>query len=115
MRAADIIAQKGGRVETIDRSATVGNAIDRLAELKIGALLVVDGGRPCGIISERDVVRVLAGAPTGAREWGVAQVMTADLITCGPDETVDQLLDLERLGRDRRDRPRPRLDGGRQL
>ncbi|NNU15452.1 CBS domain-containing protein [Parvularcula sp. ZS-1/3] len=94
MHASDIIKAKGPKVETIDSGASLGNAIDRLAELKIGALLVTNGSQPVGIISERDVIRVLAGAPTGARETRVAEVMTADLITCTPEDGVDELLDL---------------------
>ena len=95
MRAQDMLDLKGSYVETIDQGARLGAAIDLLAERKIGALLVTkDGGQPCGILSERDVIRVLAGAPTGIRETRVEEVMTSSLITCPPTATVDELLDL---------------------
>jgi CBS domain-containing protein len=110
MRAKDMIAQKGSEVETINADASLGDAIAMLAEKRIGALLVTRGGaEPCGIISERDVVRVLAGAPTGARDNKVSSCMTADLITCKPDDTVDHLLDLMT---DRRIRHLPVMENG---
>ena len=95
MRAQDMLDAKGVGVETIHEGAKLGEAIDGLAARRIGALLVVDSaGRPCGILSERDVIRLLAGAPTGFRETRVADVMTRALITCSPECTVDELLDL---------------------
>lgn len=110
MRARDIINAKGQDVSTIPVTAKLGEAIDRLAELKIGALLVMEGdSNPCGILSERDVVRILAGAPSGFRERAVDEVMTKSLIVCSPDESVDQLLD--RMT-DRRIRHLPVMEDG---
>ncbi|MEM9810929.1 MAG: CBS domain-containing protein, partial [Pseudomonadota bacterium] len=94
MRARDILSLKGSDVETLRRHDTLGHAIDRLAQLNIGALLVVmESGEPCGILSERDIIRILEGAPPGHREKPVSQVMTEALITCGHDATVDEILD----------------------
>ncbi|GGY44609.1 CBS domain-containing protein [Parvularcula lutaonensis] len=95
MRAQDIVSSKGNKVETLAETARLGDAIDKLAELNIGALLIVDAaGKPSGILSERDLIRVMAGAPMGVRERKVSEVMTRDLITCSPDATVDELLDM---------------------
>lgn len=95
MRAQDIVNAKGHQVETLPETAKLGDAVDRLAKLNIGALLVVDGAdKPCGILSERDLIRVMAGAPMGVRERKVSEVMTRNLITCAPDATVDELLDM---------------------
>ncbi len=94
MRAGDILKAKGTKVESLPQTAKLGEAIEKLAALNIGALLIVDdAGVPCGIISERDVVRILAGAPAGHREKPVREVMTGALITCACDDTVDELLD----------------------
>ncbi|MEM7739745.1 MAG: CBS domain-containing protein [Pseudomonadota bacterium] len=113
MRASDILGLKGGAVETLQRSDSLGHAIDQLAELNIGALLVVtESGQPCGILSERDVIRILKGAPVGHRERPVSDVMTETLITTGPDATVDELLDMMT---DRRIRHLPVVEGGRLL
>jgi CBS domain-containing protein len=94
MQAKDILQIKGGDVFKVARGATLNDAIARLVEHKVGALLVTGpDDEPCGIISERDIVRVLAGAPTGFREHKVEEAMTADLITCSPQDSVDTLLD----------------------
>lgn len=96
MRAADILKEKGTDVVTVPPGASLGEAIDTLARHNVGAVLVSAGeGRiPEGILSERDVVRLLAGAPTGYRDTPVATVMTTGLFTAGPQATVDELLDL---------------------
>ncbi|MEO1658636.1 MAG: CBS domain-containing protein [Pseudomonadota bacterium] len=113
MRASDILALKGAAVETLKQVDSLGHAIDRLAELNIGALLVVtDAGDPCGILSERDVIRILKGAPVGHRERSVSEVMTENLITTGPEATVDELLDMMT---DRRIRHLPVVEGGKLL
>jgi CBS domain-containing protein len=110
MQAKDILGLKGSEVTKISRSATLNEAIASLAQHKIGALLVVDGDdKPCGIISERDIVRVLAGAPTGFRQHKVEEAMTADLITCAPKDSVDTLMDLMT---ERRIRHLPVMEGG---
>ncbi|MEE4210640.1 MAG: CBS domain-containing protein [Parvularcula sp.] len=109
MRAGDILKAKGAKVETLPDTARLGEAIERLAALNIGALLIVTAdSAPCGILSERDIVRILAGAPTGHRDRPVREVMTGNLITCKPDDTVDELLD--RMT-DRRIRHLPVMDG----
>ena len=93
MRARDILAAKGTDVVTIRADATLEDAIETLARHGIGAVVVAEDDRPVGILSERDVVRVLAGAPTGFRESPVRASMTAPVHTVGPDADVDELLD----------------------
>ncbi|RFB04510.1 CBS domain-containing protein [Parvularcula marina] len=111
MRAKDVLQGKGHDVITISPDATLGEAISLLAEKNIGAVLVSAGGGAIdGILSERDVVRVLNGAPTGHRETKVSEVMTQKVITCGPDATIDELLGQMT---ERRVRHMPIVDGGR--
>lgn len=94
MKAKDVLQRKGHDVITISPGASLGEAIGVLAEKNIGAVLVSSGeGKIDGILSERDVVRVLSGAPTGYRETKVSEVMTADVYTCPPEATIDELLD----------------------
>lgn len=94
MRAKDILDKKGRAVVTIAPTAALGEAIETLAERNIGAVVVAEGDRPVGILSERDVVRLLAGAPTGYRENRMDSVMTRDLVTVGEGATLDEVEDL---------------------
>ena len=93
MRASDILASKGSDVVTIEPAATLEDAIECLAEHGIGAVVVVESGKPVGILSERDVIRVLAGAPTGFRDSPVRESMTRPVVTVGAEASVDELLD----------------------
>lgn len=95
MQAKDVLQSKGHDVVTVLPTASLGEAISVLAEKNIGAVLVSSGeGRVDGIVSERDVVRVLSGAPTGYRETPVSEIMTAKVFTSKPEATIDELLDL---------------------
>ncbi|WOI54161.1 CBS domain-containing protein [Parvularcula sp. LCG005] len=95
MRAGDILKSKGSEVFTISSDVRLTDAITMLAEHNIGAVIVSEGqGVVSGILSERDIIRVLKGAPTGYRETPVREVMTSHVFTCSPDATVDELLDL---------------------
>jgi CBS domain-containing protein len=118
-----ILHHKGDRVETIAADATVVDALARMDEHNVGALVVTggDAGAPHdtgagravrGILSERDVVRALAGAddPAATLRQPVASLMTTDVTTCAPRATVDELM---RLMTERRVRHIPVLDGDR--
>ena len=109
MRAKDILDIKGREVVTISPNSTLGDAIGLLAERNIGAVVVTDGKRPVGILSERDVVRILAGAPTGSRDHEIKELMTTDLVTAGEGASIDTLKDLMT---DRRIRHIPIVEGG---
>ncbi|GAA1748949.1 CBS domain-containing protein [Aeromicrobium alkaliterrae] len=93
MRVKDVLTSKGSQVvHTIDPEATVAELLDRLAEHDVGALVVSsDGERLSGIVSERDVVRKLRGVddPGSTR---IATIMVAEVRTCGPDDSVDDLM-----------------------
>ena len=110
MRARDILESKGTTVVTIAPEATLEDAIETLAQHGIGAVVVAEENRPVGIVSERDVVRVLAGAPTGFRDSAVRASMTSPVHTVAPDASVDDLLDMMT---DRRVRHLPVCEGGR--
>lgn len=93
MQAQDILKHKGGDVISISDSSTLDDAINTLSDRNIGAVVVLDSsGRLCGILSERDIIHVLNGAPTGFRETVVANVMTREVITAEPTTSVDELL-----------------------
>lgn len=95
MRIADILGEKGIEVHTALPWCTVGDAVRRLADAQVGALVVCDADRRIrGIISERDVVTSLAKRGAAALEERVEGVMTRDVHTCGPQETVARAMAL---------------------
>jgi CBS domain-containing protein len=88
-----ILSAKGGDVINIEPTATLEAAVKTLAEHKIGALLVLGPDRRViGILSERDIVCVLAEQGAGALKQPLAQVMTRKVVTCSQSDTVDVLM-----------------------
>jgi CBS domain-containing protein len=93
MKIADILDTKGRTVHSVLPWLTVAEVVERLGRLSIGAVLVCDeNGAMQGIVSERDIVRRLAESGGAAVRVSVAEVMTTDVVTCGPDATVDELM-----------------------
>jgi CBS domain-containing protein len=91
MRIADVLRRKGAAVATVGPTATVADLISELAAHNVGALPVVDGGRLVGIVSERDVVRRLHTVGSALLGSPVADIMTADVTTCSPSDSVADL------------------------
>lgn len=92
MRISDLLQRKGTEVATVLPTATVGELVERLAEHRIGAVVVSsDGQRIDGIASERDIARGLH--ETGAALLGqpVSAIMTVDVRTCPPDVDLVEL------------------------
>ena len=81
MTIAAVLRGKGNAVETIAAGASVGDAVSRLGEKRIGALPVVESGRIVGIFSERDVIYCLREHGPGVLDWPVERVMTSPAIT----------------------------------
>ena len=81
-------------VHHIAPEASVLDAVKLLAEKKIGALVVLAGGRLVGIVSERDYVRKLAELEREAFEAKVSDIMTAEVITISPKDSVPHCLQL---------------------
>ncbi len=95
-----IIDRKGSSVATIAPDETLATAAERLAERRIGALVVSRDGRSVeGILSERDLVGQLAAAGAGTPELTVAEAMNTDVVTCGPATTTDELARMMTEGR----------------
>ncbi len=98
MKISQILAAKSTGTITIVPDAKVAELLSLLAEHRIGAVVVsADGAHIDGIVSERDVVRAMAadpdaGATGGVRPKPVSAIMTADVRTLGPDDTVDDAM-----------------------
>ena len=86
MQISTILATKGSTVVTVTPDQTVRHAVNLLADKHIGAVVVVDETkRPIGIVSERDIVRVLAQNEQVLNE-PVSRVMTVDVIIARPGD-----------------------------
>jgi len=109
MRVSDILRSKGSDVVTLSPSATVAEAVGRLAELSFGALVVSsDGSTVDGILSERDIVRSL-GDDSDTLGLAVSELMTTAVVTCS---TTDNIADLMALMTTRRIRHLPVVTDG---
>ena len=91
MRIEDIIRGKGAGVVTITPSASVEELVALLGEHRIGAVIVSsDGLHIDGIVSERDVVRGLGKRGASILAERVSDIMTANVHTCGPADTLEE-------------------------
>jgi CBS domain-containing protein len=113
MRISDVIAAKASHETiTISPDATVRELIARLTEHNIGAAVVsADGSTVAGIVSERDVVRHLDGNDSVLSST-VAEIMTAEVSTCGPADSLDVVRSTMTEGRFRH---LPVVDDGRLI
>jgi CBS domain-containing protein len=95
MKVREILDAKGRGVVTIRPEATVPTALHRLVQERIGALVVSeDGHRVAGVVSESDIVRALAaeGAALVAGGRRVADLVTREVATCTPEDTVKHVM-----------------------
>ena len=87
-----LLDAKGRHVISIAPDASVRDAIKRMAEKGIGALIVLDGDKLCGIVSERDYARKVVLKGRKSDSTSVADIMTSDVVTTSPDATVDSCM-----------------------
>ncbi len=87
-----ILNQKAGPVWSVSPDATVYDAIEMMADKNIGALLVVENEQLAGILSERDYTRKVMLRGKRSRETQVREIMSTELTTVTPKETVDECL-----------------------
>lgn len=95
-----ILQTKGSDVLTTSPEATLGDVVRLLSEKRIGAVVVADAQRRVvGILSERDVVRVIGTEGPGVLDTPVSQTMTHKVITCVPGDTVTSIMEVMTGGR----------------
>ncbi len=89
--ANDVLARKGFSVFVVPSTATVLEAVERMNQLRIGAVVVMDQGRMRGMFTERDVLRRVVGEKRNPADTAVANVMTTDVICCGPKTDMEEI------------------------
>ena len=107
-RVRDVLRRKGDEVYSVGPLATVIDAVNVMNDHHVGSVLVIEGGFPVGVFSERDVLVRVVAAHRDPRQTLVRDVMTTRLHTAMPDDT---LLDVMRLMTERRCRHVPVMEG----
>jgi CBS domain-containing protein len=99
MTVRAILDSKGHQIQSVEPEAKLSAAIKLLGERKIGAVLVMSKGRIEGILSERDIVRVLGERGAGALDEPVSEVMTRKVISCRQNDTVGAIMEMMTTGK----------------
>lgn len=100
MFVSDILSQKGGLVFTVTPATTLAQISQQLSARRVGSVLVIDRlDRIVGIVSERDLVHALAVDGRAALDLEAAQIMTREVVTCDPDDSIDRVMELMTRGR----------------
>ena len=86
--AAHLLNQKGHNVEAIAPDATVYEAIKKMADLDIGALVVTEGGKVIGLITERDYARNVFLQGKSSPTTPVREAMADEVLSVGREETT---------------------------
>ena len=104
-----LLEAKSPEVIAIGPDAPVIDAIRLMAERQIGALLVMEGPRLAGILSERDYARKVVLQGRSSKDTPVRDIMTSGVVTVAPGDSIDHCM---QLVTDRRIRHLPVLEGG---
>ena len=88
----DLLAGKGDSVYSVTPTATVYEALGVMAEKRIGAVLVLDGNRLVGILSERDYARQVVLKGKTSKDTPVRDIMTSNVFCVSPDRTMEECM-----------------------
>ena len=93
MLVRQILGVKGGTdVVTVKTGTSIADVAKVLSEKRIGAVMVMDGATPAGILSERDIVRELGRRGESCLSDNVDDLMTKKLVSCAPTDSADEVL-----------------------
>ena len=99
MTVRAILDSKGRNILSVEPDARLSAAIKILGERKIGAVPVMSKGRIEGILSERDIVRVLGERGAAVLDEPVSGVMTRKVVSCKQSDTVAAIMEMMTLGK----------------
>jgi CBS domain-containing protein len=105
-----VLSRKGRELWSVAPTATVYEAIEKMSDKGVGALLVMSEGQLAGIISERDYARKVILKERSSKHTLVREIMTSSVITATPGDYVEDCL---RTMTENRIRHLPVVDGGR--
>ncbi len=90
---SEILEHKGGMVLSVSLNETVFDAINLMAQVNIGAILVQDGDTISGIFTERDYLQKIALKSLASKETIVGDVMTSPVISADPGDSIQQCME----------------------
>ena len=108
----DLLDRKGHEVYTIEADKTVYEAIALMDSKNVGGLIVMDGDKVAGIITERDYMRKVILRDRSSKETLVATIMSRNLVTITSDQTI---IDAMTLVTEKRCRHLPVLKDGQRI
>ena len=108
----DMLRDKGHSVWSVAPDATVFEALELMAAKNVGAVLVLDGGRLVGIMSERDYARKVTLLGKTSRDTPVSEIMTGRVLYVNADQTIQECM---ALMTEKRIRHLPVLEGDRVI
>ena len=109
---SELLKQRAGVLRTISPDDSVLDALHRLAEYEVGALVVMDGPRMVGVMSERDYTRKVALQGRSSKDTRVSEIMTANVFVVTPESRTR---DCMALMREKRIRHLPVVSGAQVL
>ena len=92
-RVSEILEHKGGMVLSANSNETVMDAISLMAEVNIGAILVLEDETIVGIFTERDYLQKIALKSRSSQETKLGDVMTSPVISAEPGDSVQQCME----------------------
>lgn len=108
----EVIHEKGNVIHSVSPDTTIAEAIRKMNDNRIGAMVVMEGDRLVGIFTERDVLTKVAGREFDPKATPVSQAMTQDVVAVKGTTTVE---DAMRIVTERRFRHLPVMDEGRLI
>jgi CBS domain-containing protein len=99
MTVRAILDSKGHHIQSVEPESKLSAAVKLLGERKIGAVLVMSKGHIEGILSERDIVRVLGERGASVLDEAVSEVMTRKVISCRQNDTVSAIMEMMTTGK----------------
>ena len=99
MTVRSILDTKGHNILSVEPDAKLSAAVKILGERKIGAVLVMNEGQLDGILSERDIVRVLGERGAKVLDEPVSSVMTRKVVSCRQSDTVGGIMEMMTIGK----------------
>lgn len=94
MKVSDILLVKGNNIYSVVEDISVYEAVKVMGEKNIGALLVMQGEKLSGILSERDYARKIVLKGKSSRNTYVKDIMTEQVITVDPDDLIEKCMEL---------------------